>query len=233
MNAPLLTMLLLVAPVAADCAEWRGLAVADESRCSPYDRADYEYGYTYEERRTIESGIVERMNGQVYGPYEGVFFESMRETDIEHIVAISEAHDSGLCGATSEVRREFAKDPLNLTLASPTVNRQIKAAKDAARWMPALNRCWFAAKVVEVRRKYGLTIDAAEAEALEEVLNDCDSFELVYEKSPDDPLRMYDDNRNGRISCSEAREHGIAPVARSHSAYPFMTDRDGDGVVCE
>ena len=43
----------------------------------------------------------------------------------------------------------------------------------------------------------------------------------------------WDDNGNGRISCAEARAHGIAPVRRGHPAYSFMTDGDGDGVVCE
>ena len=36
---------------------------------------------------------------------------------------------------------------------------------------------------------------------------------------------------NGRITCKEARRHGIAPVPRGHPAYPFMRDGDGDGVV--
>ena len=47
------------------------------------------------------------------------------------------------------------------------------------------------------------------------------------------PLTLYDDNRNGRISCAEARAHGIAPVYSNHPAYRYMTDRDGDDVVCE
>ncbi len=46
-------------------------------------------------------------------------------------------------------------------------------------------------------------------------------------------IRLLDDNDNGRISCDEARRHGIAPVNRSHPAYGFMNDADGDGVVCE
>ena len=49
----------------------------------------------------------------------------------------------------------------------------------------------------------------------------------------DHPLTLYDDNGNGRISCAEARVHGIAPVYSTHPAYPYMTDGDGDGVVCE
>ena len=47
------------------------------------------------------------------------------------------------------------------------------------------------------------------------------------------PLALYDDNGNGRISCAEARAHGIAPVHREHPAYAYMRDGDGDGTVCE
>ena len=36
-----------------------------------------------------------------------------------------------------------------------------------------------------------------------------------------------------RISCAEARNHGIAPVRRGHPAYQYMNDADNDGVVCE
>ncbi len=48
-----------------------------------------------------------------------------------------------------------------------------------------------------------------------------------------DPLALWDDDGNGRITCGEARSHGIAPVTREHPAYPYMRDSDGDGVVCE
>ena len=46
-------------------------------------------------------------------------------------------------------------------------------------------------------------------------------------------LQQYDDNRNGRITCAEARRHGITPVRRGHPAYRYMDDRDNDGIVCE
>ncbi|WP_353500292.1 excalibur calcium-binding domain-containing protein [Vibrio chaetopteri] len=47
-----------------------------------------------------------------------------------------------------------------------------------------------------------------------------------------DPLALYDENENGKISCAEARLHGIAPVLRAHAAYKFMNDANDDGVVC-
>ena len=72
-----------------------------------------------------------------------------------------------------------ASDVLNLTLASPQVNREQKRAYDATEWLPQQNRCWFADRVVQVRQKYALTIDRAEADALESVLSGCASVEMV------------------------------------------------------
>ena len=48
-----------------------------------------------------------------------------------------------------------------------------------------------------------------------------------------DTLPMYDDNGKGRIRYAEARAHGIVPVLRGHPTYEYMTDRRGDGIVCE
>ena len=217
--------------------------MAPESRCSPYSkRRDYPYP------QSVEADIVREL-GAVYGPYTGTCFASPRETDIEHIVAASEAHDSGLCAADRETRARFARDLRNLTLASPQVNRYEKSGHDAAEWVPDRNRCWFAGRVVEVRRAYGLTVDRREASALESILSSCESTALEpivcavrsssaagAAASPaggEDALARYDDNGNGRITCAEARRHGIAPVPRSHPAYLYMRDADGDGVVCE
>ena len=198
--------------------------------------------------QSVERDIVREL-GAVYGPYTGRCFTSSTETDIEHIVAASEAHDSGLCAADAATKARFARDLRNLTLAAPEVNRFEKSGKDASEWVPARNRCWFAGRVVEVRRAYGLTIDRREAAALERILAGCESTALepvvcavpsASASEPasapaagDDALARYDDNRNGKITCKEARRHGITPVPRSHPAYRYMRDGDGDGVVCE
>ena len=156
----------------ASAENWRGLPVTPEHRCSPYDKKrDYPYP------QSIEQEIVQQL-GAIYSPYTGTCFASTTDTDIEHIVATSEAHDSGLCSAHHETRARFARDLRNLTLASPQLNRFKKSGKDAAEWLPARNQCWFAARVVDVRRTYGLTIDRREAEALEKVLSRCESTNL-------------------------------------------------------
>ena len=151
----------------------RDLTVAPEHRCTPYDR-DNDYPYP----QSIEAQIAARLGG-MWSPYDGTRFDSLRESDIEHIVAVSEAHDSGLCAASTAVRRRFARDLDNLTLATPQLNRYEKGARDAAEWLPEHNRCWFAATIVAVRQEYKLTIDRREADALGRILAGCDSFELV------------------------------------------------------
>ena len=151
---------------------WRGVPIAGETRCSEYDPDDYSYSQSVEDR------IIEDLGG-IWSPYTGDWFKNKRETDIEHIIARSEAHDSGLCDADAATQKRFASDLLNLTLASPSVNRHQKGDKDAAEWMPERNRCWFANRVLEIRLEYDLTIDQAEADALEEVLSGCSSTEIV------------------------------------------------------
>ncbi|MCY3982326.1 MAG: excalibur calcium-binding domain-containing protein [Roseovarius sp.] len=223
---------------------WRGLVVARENRCSPYERKDYRYS------QSVEKRIVASMEGRIYGPYTGRHYASTGQTDIEHIVAFSEAHDSGLCAASPETRRKFSSDLINLTLAAPAVNRcgqNGKCHHDAAEWLPDMNRCWFAHRIVQIKLKYGLTVDRREAEAIESILSKCTSDEMMVTAynpeaakpkrkppaSSGNALALYDDNGNGRITCAEARRHGIAPVPKSHSAYRYMQDGDGDGVVCE
>ena len=132
--------------------------------------------------------------------------------------------------------------------------------KDVAEWLPELNQCWFVNRVVAVKRRYGLSMDVREAQAALAVLASCPSFAMEFVAAPEaaptaaaegtpaasseteqqsgpqpegDPLSLYDDNGNGRITCAEARRHGIAPMHSDHPAYQYMRDSDGDGVVCE
>lgn len=164
--------LVLWHPAAAGAAIWRGLTVAPENRCSEYDRDDYQYS------RSVEDELVKEYGG-AYSPYTGEWFAADTETDIEHMVALSEAHDSGMCARSLEERREFSNDLLNLTLSSPSLNRFAKSARDAAEWLPDYNYCWFASRIVQVKTRYRLSVDRAEAEALEGVLQSCAATTLI------------------------------------------------------
>ena len=135
------------------------LTVAHERRCSEYDRSDYHYS------QSIEARLFARDDAT--SPYDGTRFTDRRQSQIEHVVALSEAHDSGACAWTDARRAAFASDPLNLVLATPELNRS-KGGKDLAEWQPAGRPCWFIRRVVAVKLKYNLTIDPTENRVIEQ-----------------------------------------------------------------
>lgn len=223
---------------------WRGLTIADEDRCSDYRSDDYSYP------QSVEADIVDELGG-IFSPYTCESFASTRDTDIEHIVARSEAHDSGLCGADAATRRRFAEDLRNLTLAAPTLNRNVKGAKDAAEWMPDQNRCWFAQRVLDVKRAYALTIDQAEAGALERVLATCTSTTIQCSVGPGNPPGADPDPPPVQTyaNCTALKEAGWDKgVNENGGTYQWRSwdvpeeetydlntsrDRDKDGHACE
>ena len=221
---------LLCFPLASNSQDtWRDLTVAPESRCTAYDPGDYPYP------QSVEDQIIAQLGG-VYSPYTGEWFADKFETDIEHIVARSEAHDSGLCAASAAKRKQFARDLRNLTLASPRLNRYRKVAKDAAEWLPEKNRCWFAHRVIDVRRAYSLTIDRREARALDAVLASCDSFDMVlYPRGVAEvAIASADEEPCGPYrNCTELRKDHPGGVSKDHCAYQSRMDRDKDGWACE
>ena len=178
-DAAMLTFTITVQPAAtpyegcsADAETWRGLRLCSERPREGYDRADFGTGY-----RSLEDDIIAALpptmkeNGQVYTPYSCIAFDitpsGTAATDIEHIVALAEAHDSGIA---DDRRRDIASDLDNLTIADPTVNRSQKGARDAAEWMPTHHGAWFAERVIQVKLEYGLTVDTDERDALEALL---------------------------------------------------------------
>ena len=156
----------------ADAETWRGLRVCTEGPRDGYDRNAFGTGYS-----SLEDEIIAALpptmkeNGQVYTPYSCIAFDvtpsGTAATDIEHIVALAEAHDSGI---DDDRRRDIASDLDNLTIADPTVNRSQKGARDAAEWMPTHHGAWFAERVIQVKLEYGLTVDPVERDALEALL---------------------------------------------------------------
>ncbi|WP_420616084.1 Ig-like domain-containing protein [Candidatus Palauibacter sp.] len=192
-------------PPAPAPGTWRGLVVAPESRCSEYDVDHYRH------LDSLEEVVATALGDKLYEAYTGVYHDDARDVQVDHIVAKREAHDSGACAWTLSERRTFAHDVENLALASPTLDRGIKAGHDAAEWMPDFNRCWFAGTIVAVRLKYELTVDEAERDALEEVLSGCKSTELVLtsETWTTEAITLGDESGWQALSPSEPDLNGL------------------------
>ena len=118
----------------------------------------------------IESGILE-------DPYSGEKIEFQRGektsalVQIDHVVALSNAWQTGIFQATTKVRTAFANDPLNLMAVKGSLNSQ-KGDGDAATWLPPNKafRCTYVARQINVKFKYGLWVTKAEKEAMARIL---------------------------------------------------------------
>lgn len=96
------------------------------------------------------------------------------EVQIDHVVALSNAWQTGAFKLTLMQRTAFANDPLNLFAVKGRLNSQ-KGDGDAATWLPPLKsfRCTYVAQQIAVKAKYSLWVTAPEKEAMTRILTDC------------------------------------------------------------
>ena len=110
-------------------------------------------------------------------PYTGLPITSC---DVDHVVALAEAHQSGAWTWSADKKRLFSQDATNHLATLSCVNRS-KGAKDVAEWSDAWiaqskacggyvvtleGRCQLAIITIKVKFKWRLSVDSDEAEAL-------------------------------------------------------------------
>jgi len=122
------------------------------------------------------------LGGVLADPYSGknidfVFGASL--VDIDHVVALSNAWQTGAFQFTDEIRLQFSNDPLNLLAVSASLNRQ-KGDGDAATWLPPTKsyRCQYVARQIAVKKKYGLWVTKPEKVAMSTLLAKCPKEEI-------------------------------------------------------
>lgn len=119
-------------------------------------------------------------SGQLVDPYTGATVpfrrgaETSDDVQIDHVVALSNAWQTGAQQLGKRTRERFANDPLNLVATIGELN-QAKGDGDAATWLPpaAGYRCPYVARQVAVKARYGLWVTAAERDAILRVLRSC------------------------------------------------------------
>ena len=115
--------------------------------------------------------------GQLLDPFSGkvITFSSTKVViDIDHVVALSNAWQTGAAYFDKNKRSQIANDPLNLLAVDSKLNRQ-KRDGDAATWLPPSKafRCEYVARQVAVKAKYGLWVTKPEKVAINKILSTC------------------------------------------------------------
>ncbi|MEU0739342.1 HNH endonuclease family protein [Streptomyces sp. NPDC006134] len=115
-------------------------------------------------------------SGSWYSPYDGATWTAASDLDIDHLVPLAEAWDSGADAWTTSRRQSFANDLTRPQLLAVTDNvNQAKGDQDPATWMPSRTayRCTYVRAWVQVKYYYDLSVDSAEKSALENHLAGC------------------------------------------------------------
>ena len=121
----------------------------------------------------VASGtLVDRYSGEVINFVRGNV--SSMEVQIDHVVALSNAWQTGAFKLSAEQRKALANDPLNLFAVKGSLNQQ-KSDGDAATWLPPLKsfRCTYIAQQIAVKAKYSLWVVPPEKAAMVAILAKC------------------------------------------------------------
>ena len=120
------------------------------------------------------------LSGTLIDPFSGETINFVRgntssmEVQIDHVVALSNAWQTGAFKLSIKERTAFANDPMNLLAVKGRLNSQ-KGDGDAATWLPPLKsyRCDYVARQIAVKIKYKLWFTAPEKEAMVRILKSC------------------------------------------------------------
>ena len=135
-------------------------------------------------------GPCEVESGTLHDPYTGktIAFHRGRGTSeavqIDHMVALGNAWQTGAAALPQATREELANDPLNLEAVDGPAN-EAKGDDDAANWLPPSNnfRCAYVARQIAVKLKYRLWVTTAEKQAMQNALGDCHDQTVPTESS--------------------------------------------------
>lgn len=120
------------------------------------------------------------LRGVLHDPYGGDVIAFVRgvgtslAVQIDHVVALGDAWQTGAQRWTDTRRQNFANDPLELLAVKGSLNMS-KGDGDAATWLPPRRAFWceYVARQIAVKAKWGLWVKPAEKAAMSRVLQRC------------------------------------------------------------
>ena len=122
--------------------------------------------------------------GDWASPYDGKNLSDRGDVDIDHVVALKEAWDSGAWAWSESQRKAYANDmtdPRTLIAVTDRVNMS-KSDKDPSNWMPPLRSYWctYLGDWISVKARWGLSMDQSEFGRISNLLrSDCGSLTIA------------------------------------------------------
>jgi Protein of unknown function (DUF1524) len=124
--------------------------------------------------------------GRWFSYYDRVSWTDPADIDIDHVVALAEAWDSGASQWDAGRREAYANDLddyRTLVGVTDSVN-QSKSDQDPAEWLPEYDQCRYLEDWLSVKVRWQLSVDAAELDALTTLAGSCDERSITVEIAP-------------------------------------------------
>ena len=121
-------------------------------------------------------------SGEWFSYYDRETWTAPGDVDIDHVVALGEAWDSGAWDWTNETRELYANDlddPRSLVAITDNVNAS-KGDRDPAEWRPEFGTCVFVRQWTAVKLRWGLRVDQDERAALIALADGCRNKPLTF-----------------------------------------------------
>ncbi|WP_369228952.1 HNH endonuclease family protein [Streptomyces sp. R21] len=151
---------------------------ADHNGCSTRSEVLLEEAVTAPE----QGANCQLTGGTWYSPYDDTYFTQARALDIDHLVPLAEAWDSGASAWSAKEREAYANDlgDSRALIAVSAASNRSKSDQDPATWQPpaAGYRCTYATDWVSVKTRWNLAIDPAEQAALTDTLGGCPNIPI-------------------------------------------------------
>jgi hypothetical protein len=119
--------------------------------------------------------------GRWFSYYDRVSWTDSGRIDIDHMVALAEAWDSGARNWTAAQRESYANDLgdyRSLVGVTDSVN-QAKGDKDVAEWLPTYDRCRYLREFVAVKIRWRLTVNSGEKTAMQNLAAGCTNVTIT------------------------------------------------------
>ncbi|MEE1931200.1 HNH endonuclease family protein [Streptomyces sp. TRM 70351] len=162
-------------------AAFRHWVDADKDGCNTRNEVLLEEAVNHPEL----SGRCTLTGGTWYSPYDDTYAEGARGLDIDHLVPLAEAWDSGAGTWTAAEREAYANDlgDHRALIAVTARSNRSKADQDPATWQPPARpyRCQYYTDWVTIKTRWGLAIDPAEQTALTELARTCPNTPVTVE----------------------------------------------------
>lgn len=176
-------------------------------------------------------------------PFTGSTVTDPSGLDVDHMVPLKNAHQSGGWNWSAEKKKQYANyldDPQHLIAVTSSANRS-KGSRGPDEWKPTQRSYWcqYATDWVSIKATWELTVTADEVTALREMFGTCPGS-VTLETTEDDSTPETPETTVYE-SCAAAEEAGEERIQGSKGSgrgfpkamVPSARDGDGDGVVCE